>query len=222
MERAFEIRAAEKKWLDGGPPLPLIRLLLEAGDSVKAAVIARLVLSKPDCPDRIEIEGVLDQMDRAPAGWDDALQNLARNPTVEGWEALMRFNPDGLAYNRHRNALRKLRGYGVDANLLFRFATQPAITPEAMELVEDGLVTPETVLARNEESRGAQAYFLGLAAEAAFLRGDMIGTIRWLRQAYSRENEWCAPDFAVFFIRERASEEQQAALDNAGIPRLKT
>lgn len=27
----------------------------------------------------------------------------------------MRFNPGELAYNRQRNALRKLRGYGVDA-----------------------------------------------------------------------------------------------------------
>lgn len=220
MERSFEIRTAERKWLEGGPPLPLIRMLAETDQPVKAAAIARLVLTRPDCPDRREIEAILDQLDRAPAGWEEALQQLARNPTLEGWEALMRFNPGDLAYNRQRNALRKLRGYGVDASLLFRFATQLGITPEAMELVEDGLVTPKTILKRSEESTGAQAYFLGLAAEAVFLRGDMIGTVRLLRQAYSRENESCAPDFAVFFIRERASEEQHAALDNAGIPRL--
>lgn len=220
MERSLEIRTAERQWLNGGPALPLIQMLVEAEHLVEAAAIARLVLSKPDYPDRREIEAVLDMLDRAPAGWDEALQELARNPTLEGWEALMRFNPGELAYNRQRNALRKLRGYGVDANLLFRFATQLGITPEAIELVEGGFVTPETIIARNEESKGAQAFFLGLAAEAVFLRGDMVGTIRYLRQAYSRENEWCAPDFAVFFIRERASEEQKTLLDNAGIPRL--
>lgn len=220
MHRKFDIRAAEREWLNGGPPFPLIRMLVEANQPAKAAAVARLVLSKPDCPDQREIEALLDQLDRAPAGWDEALQELASNPTLAGWEGLMRFNPGDLTHNRQRNALRKLSGYGVDPNLLFRFATQLGITPEAIGLVEEGLVTVETILARNEESTGAQAFFLGLAAEAAFLRGDMIGTIRFLKQAYSRENEWCAPEFAVFFVRERASEEQQAALDNAGIPRF--
>lgn len=90
-------------------------MLVEAEQLVEAAAIARLVLSKPDCPDRREIEAVLDTLDRAPAGWDEALQELGRNPKLEGWEALMRFNPGELACNRQRNALRTLRGYGVDA-----------------------------------------------------------------------------------------------------------
>lgn len=209
-----------RKWLNGGPPLPYVRFLFEADRLVEAAATARLVLSDPNCSDRREVEAILDQLDRAPAGWEQALKQLAGNPTIEGWEALMRFAPDDLAYNRRRNALRKLRDQGVDPNWLFRFATYVGITPEAIELVEEGLVVPETIVARNEESTGAQAFFLGLAAEAAFLRGDMIGTIRLLRQAYAQADDLCSPAFGVFFIRERASDEQNALLDNARIPRL--
>lgn len=219
-EREFEIRTAMRKWLKGEPPLPYVQLLADAGRFMEAAVTARLVLADANCPDRQDIEAVLDRIDKPPAGWEQALQELARNPTLEGWEALMRFGPGDLAYNRRRSALRKLRRHGVDPNWLFRFATHLGITPEAVELVEDGLVAPRTILARNEEATGAQAYFLGLAAEATFLSGDMVGTIRLLRQAYYHENDLCSPVFSVCFIRERASAEQREMLDKAGIPHV--
>jgi len=219
-ELEFEARTAMRKWLDGGPPLPYIRLLVDTERFIEAAATARLVLADPNCLDRPDIEAVLDQLDNAPAGWEQALSQLAMNPSLGGWEALTRFSPGDLAYIRRRNALRKLRDQGVAPNWLFRFSTHLGITPEAIELVEQGLVTLETILKRNEESTGAQAFFLGLAAEAAFLSGDMVGTVRLLRQAYSHENDFCSPAFGVFFIRKRASDEQNTMLDNAGIPRI--
>lgn len=145
-ELEFEVRTVMRRWLNGGPALPYIQLLVDAERFLEAAATSRLALADPNCLDRSDIE--------------------------------------------------------------------------AIELVEDGLVRPETILARNEESTGAKAFFLGLAAEAAFLRGDMVGTIRMLREAYSHADEWCSPDFAVLFIRGRATDEQNALLDNAGIPRL--
>jgi len=207
-----------RKWLKGGSALPYIQLLVGDERFADAAATSRLALADPNCLDRRDIEAVLDRLDRAPPGWEETLQELARQPTLEGWEALMRFSPGDLAYSRRRSALRKLGGYGVDPDWLFRFATHGGITPEAIELVEAGLLTPETILARNEQSESAQAFFLGLAAEATFLRGDMLGTMRLLRQAYARANDGCSPDFAVAFIRERASDGQKALLDKAGLP----
>jgi hypothetical protein len=219
-ERELEIRTAMRKWLDGEPPLPYIQLLVEADRFVEATATARLVLADPYRPGRRDIEAFLEQIDKPPVGWKRALHELARNPTLEGWDALMRFSPGKLAYNRQRNALRQLKAFGADPNWLFRFATHRGITPEAIELVEEGLVTPETILARNAKSRGVQAFFLGLAAESTFLRGDLVGTIRLLREAYCREDDLCSPGFSVVFIRERASDEQNAWLDNARIPRF--
>jgi hypothetical protein len=65
---------------------------------------------------------------------------------------------------------------------------------------------------------GAKTAYLGLAAEAAFLAGDMIGTVRLLRQSIAHEGEWCSALPHIFFIRERASPDQVDLLDRAAIP----
>jgi hypothetical protein len=57
-----------------------------------------------------------------------------------------------------------------------------------------------------------------LAAEAAFLAGDMLGAVRLLRESLANENEWCSALPHVIFIRERATDEQKNLLDRAGIP----
>ena len=51
------------------------------------------------------------------------------------------------------------------------------------------------------------------------LAGDMVGTVRLLRDAIAAETEWISAAPHVWFIRERASEAEHEALDRAGIPR---
>ncbi|MBI3042149.1 MAG: hypothetical protein HYY78_04900 [Betaproteobacteria bacterium] len=68
------------------------------------------------------------------------------------------------------------------------------------------------------DCKGAKATYFGLAAEAAFLAGDMLGTARLMRESMAHENEWCLALPQVFFIRERASSGQNELLDRAGIP----
>jgi len=102
--------------------------------------------------------------------------------------------------------------------MLFLCACEWGLTPDAIELVEEGLVTPETLIARGERAGGARTTYFGLAAEAAYLAGDFLGTVRLLRDSIQHENEWCSALPHVAFIRERATPAENEALDRAGIP----
>ena len=214
-----EIDALQQQWLAGGSALPLVRLLVARGEGDQAAAIARLVLGRDDCVDAAEIEQCLDEIDEATDEWRAQLAAMAHDPSVERFEELMRFVPPELIYQRLRNAIRKLKKLGVDANLLFQCATNIGMTPEAIELVEEGLVAPETILARARQS-AARATYLGLAAEATYLRGDLVSTIRYLRESVQNESEFSTALPHIYFVREQASPEVNAILDRAGIPAL--
>jgi len=214
-----ELDALQQAWLDGGSALPLVRLLVTRGEGDHAAAIARIALGRADCPDAEEIEQCLDDIDEAPEEWREQLAAMARDPSVDRFEELMRFVPPEHIYQRLRNALRKLRKLGIDANILFQCATNLGMTPEAIELVEEGLVNPKTILARGAQSP-ARATYLGLAAEATYLEGDLVSTIRYLREAVQNETELCSAMPHIYFVREQASPEVNAILDRAGIPPL--
>jgi len=212
-----ELDALQQQWLNGGSALPLVRLLVQRGEGDQAAAIARLVLAREECPDADEIEQCLDDIDEAPDEWRQQLAAMAAAPSVERFEELMRFVPPELIYQRLRNALRKLKKLGVDGNVLFQCATNIGMTPEAIELVEEGLVEPETILERGQSSP-ARTTYAGLAAEATFLRGDLVSTIRYLRDALQHETDLCTALPHIYFVREQASPEVNAMLDRAGIP----
>jgi hypothetical protein len=214
-----ELDALQQEWLGGGSALPLVRLLVQRGEGDHAAAIARVALGRADCPDAAEIERCLDQIDEAPDEWREQLAAMARDLSVERFEELMRFVPPQLIYQRLRNAIRKLRKLDADANVLFQCATNLGMTPEAIELVEEGLVEPETILARGAES-AARTTYLGLAAEATYLRGDLVSTIRYLREALQHETDLCSAFPHIWFVREQASPEVNAILDRAGIPNI--
>ena len=214
-----ELDALQQEWLGGGSALPLVRLLVNRGEGDHAAAIARIALGRADCLDAGEIEQCLDDIDEAPDDWREELAEMARDPSVERFEELMRFVPPELIYQRLRNALRKLRKLDVDANILFQCATNIGMVPEAIELVEEGLVEPETILARGAQSP-ARTTYLGLAAEATYLRGDIVSTIRYLRESVQHQTDLCSPLPHIWFIREQASPEVNAILDRAGIPGL--
>lgn len=213
-----EVREARKKWLDGGSALPLVRLMAERGAKVEAAAVARLALVRPECKDAAELEALLSSLSSPPLGWAEALAEFAASPSLERWRELMRFVPPEYAHLRLRDAVRQLRTLGVDGDTLFACASDSGLTPDLIALVEDGCVSPETLVQRATRAGAAKATYLGLAAEAAFLGGDMLGTVRLLREAMSWENEMCGVFPHVHFIRERATPEQREMLDRAGVP----
>ena len=218
VQRDPEIRDAEQRWLNGGSALPVVTLLLSCDAKEQAAAVARLALARPGCPDVEELEAALARVAAAPPGWGKALAGFASAPSPEAWRELMRFVPSQYAYQRQREAVRRLRSLGVDGDMLFRCASEYGLTPDLIELVEDGCVAVSTIVERATRSGGAKATYLGLAAEAAFLAGDMLGTVRLLRESLAHENEWCTALPHVCFIRERATDEQKNLLDRGGIP----
>lgn len=219
VRRDPELRDAERRWLNGDSALPVVTLLLARGANVEAGTVARLALARPDCPNAEELEAALARVAAAPPGWGEALACFTSAPSPEAWRALMRFAPPEYLYQRTRDAIYRLRKLGVDGDSLFRCASEYGLTPDLIELVEDGRVAAQTVAERAARSGDAKATYLGLAAEAAFLAGDMLGAVRLLRESIVHENEWCSVYPHVFFILERASPEQQDLLDRAGIPR---
>lgn len=218
MHRDPELCDAERRWLNGGSALPVVTLLVSRGAKAEAAAVARLALTRPDCPDASDLEAILARVAASPGGWVESLAEFAKSPSLERWRELMRFVPPEYAYQRHRETVRRLRSLGVDGDTLFRCASEYGLTPDLIELVEDGCVTVRTIVERAARSGGAKATYLVLAAEPAFLAGDMVGTVRLLRQSIAHENEWCCALPHVFFIRARASPEQKDVLDRAGIP----
>ena len=214
-----ERHAAEQRWLSGGSALPLVSLWLDRGDLVRAAAVARMALQMPDCPDAAAIEALLDRCSDPPEDWQELLDAFAAAPSVEGWRDLMRFVPLELSYQRHRNGIREMRRRGIDPNIVFLCACSVGMTPEAIELVEQGGVRVETIVARAGEAGDARATYLGLAAEAAYLAGDLLGAIGLLRESLACENEWCIALPHIAFIGERATPEEHEALDRAGIGR---
>jgi hypothetical protein len=148
------------------------------------------------------------------------LVRFAAAPSLERWREILRFVPPEHPYQRQRNAIRQLRRLGVEGDVLFRCATEYGLIPGATELVEEGHACVATILEWAEVSAGARATYLGLAAQAAFRADDMLGAVRLLREAMAVQNEWCSPVFAIYFMRERGTEEQNRILDRAGVPHV--
>ena len=213
-----EFEKAIDGWSAGGSALPVIELHVSRGEMDYAAAFARMALSQPDCQDQAAIEKILYEIDEAPDDWLASLAEFAQSPTLERWRDLMRFVPDDLRYHRQRNAIRRLQQMGVDGNMLFLCACELGITPDAIGLVEDGLVDADVIVERASRSGGARSTYIGLAAVAAYLRGDIVGAIRFLRDSMAHGNEWVTAFPHIFFIREHASDEVNAMLDKAGIP----
>lgn len=213
-----ELSEAEEQWRDGGSALPLIRLHVERGERDVAAVIGRLVLASEPCPDAEEIDRLLSSLDNAPPEWDELLRDFAAEPSLERWRELLQFVPPDALYDRQRNAIRRLRQLGLPGKWLFLCACEYGMTPDAIQAVEEGLVDAATIEERAQRAGNAQATYFGLAATAAFLAGDVIATIRLLRESVAHENEWVTADPHIHFIREHASADVVEALDRAGIP----
>jgi hypothetical protein len=218
MHPTFELRVAEQRWLEGGSALPVVKLLRSCDAMVEAAAIARLALSRPGCPDAAEIEAELAQLAALPCGYEQALKDFAKNPSFQAWRELMRFVPHEYAYQRLRETVRRLSALVVDGDVLLSCAAPEGLVPELIELVEQGRVSVRALMDQAASGTGARATFLGLAAQAAFLTGDMLGTVRLLRATSACDNDWTIALPHIVFIRERASADQIQLLDRAGIP----
>ena len=209
-----------KSWLKGGSPLPLLERLFADGHHDEAATYARLALADPECTDRDRVEEIVERVASPPDGWTEAVLEFAAGPSVEAWDRLMRFTPPDLFYQRIRYTIALLQRLGLEADILFQCATRLGTTPDAIGFAESGAVDPDVVAHRAVEAPGAAGLWLGLAAQAAFARGDTFGVVRYLREAYEKASSLYPPDSAAFMIRERADSDLHEMLDKIGVPRF--
>lgn len=213
-----ELTFLTRRWLNGESALPVVTRLRELGQDLEAAATARLAIRDPECPDREALEAAIEDIGSAPEGWAEALEDFARNPSEERWNELMTFVPEEVFYQRLRNTINTLMRLGCDGNTLFRCATRLGMTPDIFDLATSGTVDPEVIDERGNGSP-ARATWLGLAAQAAFARGDKFAVTRYLREAASRPEAvlaWAS----ISEIREKADEELNEQLDRVGVPRV--
>lgn len=208
---------------EGGSPLGYVRALLGRGMPDHAAAAARLVLANPECHDRAALEKILEQVAQSPDGWSDAVAAFALAPTDEAFETLMRFVPPDAYYHRLRSTLALLVKLGVDPEFVFRCATRDGIVPDAIELIENGLVSPQTIVERARASTpDGMPVWLALAARAAWAKRDRFGAARLMREACDTATPSFRKDVQLEArrLRDDADEELHTMLDAAGVPRF--
>lgn len=214
------VRVAREAWLRGGRHSAYLRVLLECGHEMQAVVLARSLLARRDCADRAAVEALLAEAAAVPEGWADAVKDFAEDPTPDAWRALQRFTPADVYDQRVRYTLRMLADMGVHPEVVFRFATLDEATPDAVELAEEGLVDPRLIVERGHRSTPeGRALWFGLAARCACVRGDRLGTVRLLRDAFEHAVPPWTPKLDLQFVRENADPELAELLDSVGFPR---
>ncbi len=214
-----EVRFLVRRWGNGESALPIVRRLIDLGFPDEAAATARLALVFPECLDREQLEAALFEIASPPDGWLEALTGFARNPSEERWKELMTFVPEEVFYQRLRNTMAILMRLGCDGDILFRCASRFGMTSDLFDLARTGTVDPLTIEERGAES-AARAAWLGLAAMAAFARGDRFATLRYLRAACSDDDDAYLAWAAISEIRRDADEALNHELDKLGVPRV--
>jgi hypothetical protein len=212
-----ETRFLIQRWRNGASVLPAVRKLIDGGQGEAAAALARVALGDEGCLDRQALEVALVEVAAPPDDWMQSLADFAKEPAVEKWQAMMRFVPGELLYQRIRAATAILSELGCDADELFRCVASSGMTPDLFELAKSGGVHPETIEARGNGSPARPAW-LSIAALAAFARGDHFNTIRYFKEACANEATAFYAWAAISEVRRDASDELNAQLDRAGVP----
>jgi hypothetical protein len=212
-----EVIRLQQEWLSGGSALPLVQLYIERNELDDAATVGRAALSMDRCPDAEQIESLLATLESTPAGWDSAIETFVADPSAEHWKRIIRFAPPDLVYAWVRKAFRQIARRGGTGDALIRYGTQCGITPDVMEIVDRGHVEPETLIARGEEAGAARAFWLGLAAQAAYQRGNRFRAVALLREAWSCADEYSTPGYSVMFLRDHGDPELEEMMRSAGV-----
>lgn len=216
-DREFELRRLYREWGDGESGLPIVKLLLELGREDEAATFARGMLAQKECQDAEELERLLARVERTPNGWDAALQSFAAEPSLEKWHSIIRFAPEEKVYDWTRKAFRQLRKIGCDRDALIRYATQTGITPDVMEMVDAGEVSPDVLVERARQKGAAVVFWLGLASQAAYLMGDRFRAVALMRDARNESTDRDVPMATIFFYREHADAAMKEMMKKAGV-----
>ena len=201
-------------WLQGGSPLPYLRVLAEVGDVIHALRLAEAFLDRvpKDDPQAVEVRAFIEAEDVVPEGFDDAIR--AALPDPDAVEAVLAdTEPDDVVRLLWRMTT-LAREAGLEGDELFAVATLGGASPQTLAMVENGEVSAgavEAVAARFAGTR-AEGLWYGLAARAACLAGDQLGTVRLLRAAVTKADPGLPPEMDLAFVWEHAEEPLRAML----------
>jgi hypothetical protein len=216
-EECPEVTFLLRTWINGGSALAAVRMLIENGYGFEAATTANVALHRPECEDREALLGAIGEVAQTSEAWVEALREFAQDPSEERWDGLFRFAPEEVFYQRLRHTIAILMALGCEGNILFRCATKHGMTTDAFDLARSGTVDPATIAERGNGSPARSAW-LGLAAQAAFARGDRWNTVGYLREA-CRDDETAFLAWAsISEIREEADDELKSQLDALDVP----
>lgn len=214
-----EVTLLLRHWANGGSALPAVTKLIACGYPNEASATARVALQVPECADREALEAAIARIANSSDEWVRAIEEFAKHPSEERWEELMRFVPTEERYQRLRYTIALLLSLQCDGNILFQCATKIGMTSDVFDLARSGTVDPEVIEARGEGSPARPAW-LGLAALAAFTRGDRWSTLRYLREASQYGESSVLSWASISEIRHEADEELDNELDRVGVPRV--
>ncbi|MEM1417328.1 MAG: hypothetical protein AAGH15_20690 [Myxococcota bacterium] len=212
------LRVERSRWLSGGDVVRYCEQLRRFGDEEMAEALARTVVGRePGIAPRLRerLEAFLAAGDPLPGSLHRAIDRLGAEPSLDAMRALLRFTPEELRPTRLRRVIEVLEEAGVGADERFRLAAVLGPSAEALRLAESGAVAPATIeaLAGGADDPGP---WLGIAARAACVRGDRLGTVRLLRGALAA-GALARGDLA--FIRHHGDAELRTMLERAGVPR---
>jgi hypothetical protein len=214
-EPLFELLHAY--WLCRPDVVSLVEYWRDAGQVDTAETVAHFASCNAgdDEAKRATLEELRDSLDQGPYYWEAQLQRLCAAPTMGGWRSLMRFvAPDDLWF-RTRRALNVMDRAGVDANMLFRFATELIEMNDARNLLFTGRVSPDTCLERNDTRPHDDGRWYTYAAIAAYEQGDKARALELVLEgnaAATSPDAWVAQELFDFY-----DDEMTELLVNAGL-----
>jgi hypothetical protein len=214
-EPLFELLHAY--WLCRPDVVALVEYWRDAGQVDTAETVAHFAEhnSGDDEAKRNMLRELHDSLDQGPYYWEAQLQRLCASPTMGGWRSLMRFvSPDDLWF-RTRRALNVLDRAGVDANMLFRFATEFIEMNDARNLLFTGRVSPDTCLERNVDRPHDDGRWYTYASIAAYEQGDKARALALVLEGNMMAT---APDaYVAQELFDRYDDEMTEMLVNAGL-----
>ncbi|MEO0325763.1 MAG: hypothetical protein AAF447_22595, partial [Myxococcota bacterium] len=205
------LHVERRRWLAGGDVIRYCEQLRRFGEGELAVALARTTLARlppVEPPLQERLGAFLTAAVPMPGSWRRAIDALRREPSREAMKALLRFTPPERRAAQLRLVLEALEDAGVSADERFVLAAVAGPGEEATLLAESGFVAPATIEA---EAHTDAACWLGLAARAACVRGDRLGTVRLLRKAPSLR----PGDLA--FVADHADRELHRMLQRAGL-----
>jgi hypothetical protein len=212
------LAASREEWLRGADHATYLRTLVRFGRARSAVHLASVLLDRPGAENREGLEGVLAEAAHAPDRWREAVAELAAEPSDERWRALFLFTPPEHRQERLRYTIRLLLALGTSAEAIFDFVALDDTPLDTVEIVDKGMVASARIEARaKREPSHRQAPWFGLAARAACVRGDRLGSVRLLREAIRAAGSPTVVDADVRFVRSRADAMLRQMLDGAGL-----